>query len=359
MSIDLTGGIDRSREYVFAQRPDNPEMRDSVSFWTVDDRGHIGLPRIGVEAVAANWDNHETQINVAFPDGRVYRLRGAGPSLPPEGPDGMPTVLGAGGLAFRCVRPFDTWTMTYEGKAVQTSSANLAAGKTDGPHVDVFIRVEAKMAVPPWIQGALQRDAGERIKNSVEGELMGGPRYEQLFWAKGTVTVAGDTHDFTGSGLRIRRRGVRRLAEFWGHAWQSAVFPSGKAFGYIAYPPRPDGQPTFNEGYIFTGDGDLIAARVTRAPWLTRLQALGEDVSLDLETPDGTVHIAGETVFSTHDLHHNDETFSVRAMKDENPNFPALQQAGVRYRWDGEETYGMLERSNPLDQIDLGDTHGD
>ena len=82
MSIDLTGGIDRSREYVFAQCPDNPEMRDSVSFWTVDDRGQIGLPRIGVEAVAANWDNHETQINVAFPDGRVYRLRGAGPSLP-------------------------------------------------------------------------------------------------------------------------------------------------------------------------------------------------------------------------------------------------------------------------------------
>jgi hypothetical protein len=32
------------------------------------------------------------------------------------------------------------------------------------------------------------------------------------------------------------------------------------------------------------------------------------------------------------------------------PSFPALQQAGVRYRWDGEETYGMLERSNPLDK---------
>jgi hypothetical protein len=28
-----------------------------------------------------------------------------------------------------------------------------------------------------------------------------------------------------------------------------------------------------------------------------------------------------------------------------------LQQAGVRYRWDGEEAFGMLERSNPLDKI--------
>jgi hypothetical protein len=87
------------------------------------------------------------------------------------------------------------------------------------------------------------------------------------------------------------------------------------------------------------------------APWLTRLQALGEDVSLVLETDSGTVQIEGETVFSTHDIHHNDDTYSVHAMRNEIPNFPALQQAGVRYRWDGEETYGMLERSNPLDKI--------
>ena len=352
MAVDLTGGIDPAREYVFATRPDNPEMRDSVSFWTMDDRGEVGLPRIGIEAVAANWDNHDVQVNVAFPDGRVYRLRGNGPSLPAEGPEGNPTVLGAGGLAFRCVNPFDTWAMTYDGNAVQTSSTDLVAGKKDGPLVDVAFTVEAKMAVPPWIQGALQPDAGDRLKTSIEGDLMGGPRYEQLYRASGSLTIGGrERLDFTGSGLRIRRQGVRKLAGFWGHTWQSAVFPSGKAFGYIAYPPRPDSQPTYNEGYLFTGDGALIPARVIEAPWLTRLQALGEDVSLVLETADGTARIEGETVFSTHDIHHDDDMYSMHALKHEMPSFPALQQAGVRYRWDGEETYGMLERSNPLDKI--------
>ncbi len=34
-----------------------------------------------------------------------------------------------------------------------------------------------------------------------------------------------------------------------------------------------------------------------------------------------------------------------------NWTFPALQQAGVRYRWDGEQTIGMLERSSPMDNI--------
>src|SRR6185503_518277 len=106
-------------------------MRDSVSFWTMDDRGDVRLPPIGIEAVAANWDNHDIQVNGAVPPGRVYRLRSNGPSLPPAGPEGRPTVLGAGGLAVRCVTTFATWTVTYDGKAVPTSSADLVAGKKD------------------------------------------------------------------------------------------------------------------------------------------------------------------------------------------------------------------------------------
>lgn len=70
-----------------------------------------------------------------------------------------------------------------------------------------------------------------------------------------------------------------------------------------------------------------------------------------LETADGTVEIEGETVFTTHDVSHNDDMYSMQALKQEMASFPVVQQAGVRYRWDGEETYGMLERSNPLDKL--------
>jgi hypothetical protein len=64
------------------------------------------------------------------------------------------------------------------------------------------------------------------------------------------------------------------------------------------------------------------------------------------------VRIEGETVLSTHDVHHSDTTFSSQAMQQERATeFPALQQAGVRYRWDGVESYGMLERSNPLESL--------
>jgi hypothetical protein len=336
---------------MFADRPSDPEMRDSVSFWVFDDRGRVGLPRIGVEAVGANWEEHSLQVNVVLPDGRAYRLREDAKSWPVEDDNGRPAVLGAGPLAFVCVKPFDTWTMTFDGEAVRTSSADLAKGRKDGPLVDLRLEVEARLAVPPWVQGALQADAASALETSVEGDLMGGDRYEQLFRATGTVRVAGEEVSFTGSGLRIRRKGVRRLEGFWGHCWQSALFPSGRAFGYIAYPPRPDGRPTFNEGYLFDGDGDLIPARVVEAPWLTQLKPSGEDVSVVLETADGTVRIEGETVLSTHDITDPSEVPEELLAKMANWTFPALQQAGVRYRWDGEETYGMLERSSPMDKI--------
>jgi len=171
--------------------------------------------------------------------------------------------------AFTCVEPFNVWTMTFDGQAVQTSSADLAEGRKDGPLVDLQFEVEAKLAAPPWVQGALQADASSTLKTSIEGDLMGGPRYEQLFPREpARCGLAATEHAFNGSGLRIRRQGVRRLEGFWGHCWQygavrqrpgvSATSPNRRA---------PDGQPTFNEGYLFDGDGDLIPARVVEAPW--------------------------------------------------------------------------------------------
>ncbi|WP_374157232.1 hypothetical protein ACEWX3_18030 [Mycobacterium sp. G7A2] len=351
MTTDLAGGIDAGREYVFAERPDDTDMRDSASFWVFDDSGAVGLPRIGIEAVAAHWGSHQIQVNLAFPDGRVYRLRDNAPARSPFAPDGTPAVLGAGPIAFRCVEPFDVWTVAFDGHAIQTTSADLIAGRKTGPLVNLRFAIEARMAAPPWAQGALRTDADTQLKTSIAGDLMGGPRYEQLFRAAGSVEVAGECHDLTGSGLRIRRQGVRRLEGFWGHCWQSALFGSGRGFGYIAYPPRPDGEPAFNEGYLFDGDGPLIPARVVSAPWLSRLQSVGEDVSLVLETERGTVRIAGETVLSNHEITDPKDVPPDVLATMANWTFPALQQAGVRYRWDDEETIGMLERSIPREQL--------
>ena len=244
-------------------------------------------------------------------------------------------MLGAGPLVFRCVEPFRVWTASFDGTAVETSTDALIAGHSEGSTVDVSFTVEATMAAPPWVQGTLFPEAAEMLAHSIEGKFMGGPRHEQLFRAEATFRAGDEQHTFTGSGLRIRRQGIRDIGEFWGHAWQSALFPSGRGFGYIAYPPRPDGSESYNEGYLFMGDGALVPAKVKQAPWLTAVRSNGDDASVVLESELGLTHIEGETIVSTYELG-----------IPEIPQFPVLFQGGARYRWDGEETYGMLERSS-------------
>ena len=53
VSIDLTGGLDPAREYVFPECPPEAGMRDAVNMWVSDDRGEVGLPRFAVEALAS------------------------------------------------------------------------------------------------------------------------------------------------------------------------------------------------------------------------------------------------------------------------------------------------------------------
>jgi hypothetical protein len=78
MAIDLTGGMDASKDEFFAKRPDDPDFRESASFWVSDDKGEIGLPRIGIEAVASEWDQRGLQLNLGFADGRALIVRGLG-----------------------------------------------------------------------------------------------------------------------------------------------------------------------------------------------------------------------------------------------------------------------------------------
>lgn len=349
MAMDLTGGLPLSRENVFAERPDNSDMRDAVNMWVSDDKGVVGLPRFAVEAVASKWDRHDISVNIAWPDGRVLSFRGDGESHSPIGANDQPHVLGSGPLKFECIEPFKRWDVSFKGTAAVMTTVGQRNGDLpgQGPLEEVEFHLQTTMAVPPWIQGTLDTTAGALLKSDIEGGMMGGDRYEQLFRVKGRLKVGSEVQEFTGSGLRIRRQGVRDIQEFWGHCWQSALFPSGKAFGYIAYPPRDDGKPTYNEGYIFTGDGELIPARVIKAPWLRTLTANGDDVSLQLETAQGIVNIEGETFVSTFAM----------GRPEMPPDFPVLQQAGVRYRWDGEETYGMMERSSRKDKIIHSGSH--
>lgn len=337
MHVNLRGDLEPSRDFFLLRAPEDPQFRESVSIWVSDDSGLIGLPRVGIEAVAESWDVRGHQVNVAFPDGRTAIVLGMGEGRSPIDEDGVCRTFAAGALEFRVVEPFETLTMTYDGTALDTTAAALARGDRSGEKRRLRIEVKASSAAPPWVSGTLNAEASKAFRDGFAGAFIS-PRYEQLCTSSGTVELGEDSWSFQGTALRVHRQGPRDVAGFWGHCWPSALFPSGRGFGALAFPERSD-EPTYNEGFVYVG-GEMISATLVDTPWLKGLQPKGEDVSLTLRTARGDFRIAAETVLSSCMPGGTSREFA-----------PALQQAGVRYRWDGEETFGMMERSIPVDKL--------
>ncbi|MDE8650126.1 hypothetical protein [Novosphingobium album (ex Liu et al. 2023)] len=343
VETDLSGGIPVEREYVLAQCPAEPGFRDAVNVWIEEESGDFAM-RVGVEAVSDAWDRHEIWLDIAFADGRLYQRRGDGDTRDAIGPEGLPTIRATGPVAFRCVEPFRRWTVTFKGDLARLTAQDLIENPNhqDSEFVDAEFSIDMTMVAPPWIPGSLLPEAAEALGGE-QGDFMS-PRYEQLFRCTGTLRIGDETRAFNGNGLRIRRSGFRAFAGFWGHCWQSAVFPSGKAFGFNIYPPREDGTLNYAEGFIIDADGTRTPARPVQVPWLRKLVTGGEPVPFVLETIDGRrVSIDGVTFANTRSRSHI-------VMPTE---WPIVQQAHARYVWDGEETTGMIERSSLRAVMDL------
>lgn len=334
---NLSGGLTDEHELFFADPPSDPGMRESTSIWMFDDRGRFGFPRIGIEAEAHKWDDRRFQLNIGLGEGRLLIGSGRGPGCSPFDDRGRPGVLGAGPMRFRLIEPFREWAFSFAGDAARGTTQQKIDGTFDmADRVPITLEARLSVATPGWVQdNSPERVARMNPTDADDARSMGvGWRIEHWFRVEGRFTVGSDTRDFTGTASRIKRQSVRPLGGFRGHAWQSALFPDGRAFGYITYPPAADGR-TYNEGFIFQ-DGRMYPARATRVPWLTRFVAEGADATCELESELGVTRIEGRTLFSTFDFH-SPEMAGGRFN---------LNQTGAHYTWDGQSAYGMMERSS-------------
>ncbi len=329
------GGLAPHYDYMLAERPEDPAMRESASIWLYDDQGRFGLTRIGIEAVGATWDQHRVDFSAVTRDGRVLtEIGGTHPTHSPIAADGKPRILGAGPLRFECIEPYRRWRISYDGEPVDTTTDAMIALTVDSSrHTPFAFDVEVEMVTPCWVQdNTPEKLAGKTEREMDDARSMGlGYRMEHQFRGRGTVTIDGEVIPFTGTGNRIHRQSVRPLEGFRGHVWQAAVFPDGRAFAVIAYPPGEDGS-TYNEGYVFE-DGRMHDAVATKLPWLDEMIAQGEDMSLELAYDGRTAKIAGTGMFNT-----------FKSGIAEMPGF-RLNQGGAHYTWGDQSAYGMVERS--------------
>ncbi|MET0182890.1 MAG: hypothetical protein ABW199_08405 [Caulobacterales bacterium] len=360
-SFDVTGGYNPALDFPLQTKPENPQMRDSASVWVSDNEGRFGFPRVCIEAVAGQWDYRGVEANFAFPDGRVLiGSNGYAPKGEPKVVNGKIVTINAGPLTFEVVEPFRKWVMTFDGPAYDSTVQRSMQGIRTGPSKNIKARVEMEMGAPPWVQAG-QNSGGQSTVDALGA--VGGHRHEQLFRCTGSFAVEGEAErTFNGTGLAIRRSGVRDVGVFPGHCWLSALFPSGRAFGFNAFPPREDdGTPSYADAYVVDG-GKLIAAKLIEAPWMKKFVPHDGACNVVLETKEhGRIHIEGRTNESTYICAGNPMFGDWNWPKDAPPARTAGQpggglpfhQGGAKYTWDGESAYGMIERSYPNERTSI------
>jgi hypothetical protein len=325
--MDLSGGMDPAVDEVAAEQP-GPQFMEGTNVWLWDDEGRITLPRIAVDAMGARWDEaHMISANAALPGGPVFVVRGSAPPHPAKDEQGQPRVRGAGPLRFECHEPFRRWRVTFDGLAGETTTDEQIAHRFGGPSaipeptVRLRFDIGFEMTVAPWVKGSSSFAPPPETSRSTA-------RRSRL----------------RGGGLRIHRKGTMQRSDYsdWmGHVWMSAQFASGRAFGINNFHPRPNGSVRFHEGWLLD-EGEILPAKFVEAPWNTRWVSNGEDVSFTLRTKRGDVRIKGETYVTS--VNPTVQPPTGRAA------FPSTQQGIVRFGWDAEDAYGMIERSSPLEQ---------
>ena len=320
-------------------------MRDSATLWIIDQSGQIAFPRVTFDAIGESWETPWAQMNFAHADGRRLRLWSQENGLIAKDAGGNAAIRSTGSLRFECLEPFRRWTMAFDGEAGQSNVTAQLAGEPDGELVPLSFGFEAEMVEPPWLMGGMTAEAQVKMRSGDGTKLMGGVRYEQLCRITGTVRLGDEDYQVAGTGMRVRRQGVRKMGAAMGHLQLSALFPSGRAFGVNAFALGPDGVSPFNEGFVCLGDGRKIAARLTQGPWMKRLTESGDDASFVLETQIGPIRIAGETLLTVFDHHHFEMAES-----------SILAPGTARYVWDGEETIGLIERCTLRSQMETGET---
>jgi prepilin-type processing-associated H-X9-DG protein len=338
MPQDMAGGLPLEADLMLPAPPAPPFdwVREGTSLWLFEENGAFGIPRIGVEAEPWTWEQRRFAANFAFADGRVLTDHGVGAMRSVLDADGEPTILGGGPIVFQCIEPFKRWRVRFDGEVIDTHVSHQLDQTVD-PNRRTRLRyeIELMMVVPSNAQDISPENffrlgKGEQ-RDAVSIGL--GWRFEQLLRGEGELEVDGERRPFRAVGSRVKRRSVRTDGLMLrGHCWQACLFPDGRAFGYEARPLHDDGFAPWNEGFVYQ-DGVMHRARALNPPHLRRLVERGDDVSVELESELGITRVGGTTELSTFRVANKD----VWGLN--------LQQSGVRYRWDGQEAFGMIERS--------------
>jgi hypothetical protein len=265
-------------------------------------------------------------VFVYLPDGSVLAGSGAGRGT-------RERVAAGGRLEMECVEPWRRWVCRYEAPMQRLVGDELVSGPPRArAELVASVALDVTMVSPVW------------NTEGTWGEQPPSLRYHQFYEAAGRIEVDGAVHEFGGFGFRSHSRRRRdNMQGYTGHAILNGWFPgSGRGFGLLRYRATAD-LPERGRGFLYV-DGQMRDADVVDWPHLTEARTSGDRARVELVTDDGTTAvITGETVVAPYvTVGAGGRRLGVHA--DDGATF-TLSPAVCRWEWDGEVTYGPLERS--------------
>ena len=100
MAIDLTGGMEPSKDFFLAERPEDPQFREERVVLGLRPRGPHRAPEGRHRGRLGGVGLRGLQLNLGFPDGRTVIVLGSGEGRSPLDDDGNCRTFAAGGSSF-------------------------------------------------------------------------------------------------------------------------------------------------------------------------------------------------------------------------------------------------------------------
>jgi len=335
---DLSGGLSTSREEIRREEPDVPFWSENLLFALYDPAADVGL-WLHLGTVPNDWSMwHEMNFAMLPGDEGVLSMWSYHRTPPDRRPAGA-------GLEFRCIEPFSSWHVTFDGYGTHTSNEAMQRGlATVGTPQRFFVDLAVEAASPAWdAHAGAEEDTG---KGSMQDQGWAKEHYEQLYRAKGHVNFGGEDIAFDGYGWRDHSQGPRGGeggAPWGGHVITGTLYDSGKGWGLSRY-WTPDGTISLEGGWVSGEDGVLHHAEVLETPRLRELIFGTEELPCALRWPGGELH----TTITTRRSLWTSMMKQLSLGKDlDGPGLMYVLNHGTA-EWDGERGVSYIERSDPL-----------
>jgi hypothetical protein len=326
-SLRIAGpkGFSDDEEYPIREIPDVPIWSENFWFVAYDPTARLG---VWTHVGRSSWDPtlwRET-VMVYLPGGDFLITKNFGRAETESGPR-------ASCLHFEMIEPWNSGATRFDGAVVRVSREQADTGVVgEGTHLGLHMDLEWRGLAPLWAMG----------EADTESQTWGNTRYEQFCEVTGTVAFEDQTIDFRGTALRDHTRGARDLTPLSRHSCFNCVFPaSGRAFQTVLV--DIDGSEPLRRAAVLHGS-ELVEAQVTHDTSLLESFEQGDrPFEIGLSWPGGSATIEAELVANFPLAWGGFNEFVMGF--DPEVSYAVMFEGFSRYRWDGEEAYGLTERS--------------